>query len=282
MELTRAQIRFFKTFGFLQFRGLFADDIGEITDTFEAVFAGRGGGHHRRPHDYKRRSSIVPFIDRHPYLCALLDDARIEGLASSILGPDFNYSNSDGNFYVGDTAWHSDIGRASKYQTMKVAFYLDEVMRETGCLRVIPGSHTREDVFAQILDEMMPNMGEFQTEGALGVHGRDVPSFALESAPGDLVVFDRRIKHASFGGGSRRRMFTMVLEQRYADEDLPELRRKIGTLSRWWMNRAYGDTMIETAGTGRMVHLEQRLANDGHLAALSRKARQEMSEPARG
>lgn len=74
----------------------------------------------------------------------------------------------------------------------------------------------------------------------------------------------------------------MVLEQRYADEDLPELRRKIGTLSRWWMNRAYGDTMIETAGTGRMVHLEQRLANDGHLAALSRKARQEMSEPARG
>lgn len=56
----------------------------------------------------------------------------------------------------------------------------------------------------------------------------------------------------------------------------------LGTLSRWWMNRAYGDTMIETAGTGRMVHLEQRLANDGHLAALSRKARQEMSEPARG
>lgn len=48
------------------------------------------------------------------------------------------------------------------------------------------------------------------------------------------------------------------------------------------MNRAYGDTMIETAGTGRMVHLEQRLANDGHLAALSRKARREMSEPARG
>lgn len=282
MELTTAQIRFFKTFGFLQFRGLFADDIGEITDTFEAVFGGRGGGHHGRPHDYKQRSSIVPFIDRHPYLCALLDDARIEWLASSILGTDFNYSNSDGNFYVGDTAWHSDIGRASNYQTMKVAFYLDEVMRETGCLRVIPGSHAREDVFAQTLDEMMPSMKEFQTEEALGVHGRDVPSFALESNPGDLVVFDRRIKHASFGGGSRRRMFTMVLEQRYADEDLPELRRKIGTLSRWWMDRAYGDTMIETAGTGRMVHLEQRLENDGHLAALSRKARQEMSEPARG
>ena len=282
MELTTAQIRFFKTFGFLQFRGLFADDIGEITDTFEAVFAGRGGGHHGCPHDHKQRSSIVPFIDQHPRLCALLDDERIEGLASSILGADFNYSNSDGNFYVGDTAWHSDIGRASKYRTMKAAFYLDEVTRETGCLRVIPGSHMPGDAFAQTLDETMRDMEAFQTEDALGVHGRDVPSVSLESTPGDLVVFDRRIKHASFGGGSRRRMFTMVLEQRYADADLPDLRRKIGTLSRWWMDRAYGAPMIETAGPERMVHLEQRLANDGHLAELSDKARREMSEPSRG
>ena len=282
MELTAAQIRFFKTYGFLQFRGLFADDIGEITDTFEAVFAGRGGGHHGCPHDHKQRSSIVPFIDQHPRLCALLDDERIEGLASSILGADFNYSNSDGNFYVGDTAWHSDIRRASKYRTMKAAFYLDEVTRETGCLRVIPGSHVPGDAFAQTLDETMRDMKAFQTEDALGVHGSDVPSVALESTPGDLVVFDRRIKHASFGGGSRRRMFTMVLEQRYTDEDLPELRRKIGTLSRWWMDRAYGAPMIETAGPERMVHLEQRLANDGHLAELSDKARREMSEPSRG
>ena len=52
--------------------------------------------------------------------------------------------------------------------------------------------------------------------------GKDIPAAALETMPGDLVVFDRRIKHASFGGGTRRRMFTMVLEQRYRDEDLPE------------------------------------------------------------
>ena len=74
----------------------------------------------------------------------------------------------------------------------------------------------------------------------------------------------------------------MVLEQRCEDEDLPELRERIGTLSRWWMERAYDPTMIETAGPGRMVHLEQRLANDGDLAELSQKAREEMAEPARG
>jgi hypothetical protein len=31
-----------------------------------------------------------------------------------------------------------------------------------------------------------------------------------------------------------------------------------------------------------MIHLEQVIANDGHLAALSRQRRAEMAEPARG
>ena len=30
------------------------------------------------------------------------------------------------------------------------------------------------------------------------------------------------------------------------------------------------------------INMQQRLANDGHLAALSRKARAEMTEPSRG
>ena len=202
----------------------------------------------------------MPFIDQHPYFCALIDDPRIEGLAGDILGYDFNYSNSDGNFYVGDTGWHSDLGHASPYLTMKIAFYLDEVTKDSGCLRVIPGSHTSDDSFASTLNDMMPSMKEFTTEESLGVAGQDIPATALETKPGDLVVFDRRIKHASFGGGNRRRMFTMVLEQRYAEDDMPELRRKIGTLSRWWMERAYGPTMIERPRTQRppttLEHLE--------------------------
>ena len=168
MKLTDQQIAFFKTFGFLHFPGLFADDIGQITDTFESIFAGRGGGHHGQEHDYKRRSSIVPFIDQHPYFCGLLDDPRIEGVAGDILGHDFNYSNSDGNFYVGDTGWHSDLGHAAPYLTMKIAFYLDEVTKDTGCLRVIPGSHTSGDSFAGTLSDMMPSMKEFTDRGGAG------------------------------------------------------------------------------------------------------------------
>jgi hypothetical protein len=39
---------------------------------------------------------------------------------------------------------------------------------------------------------------------------------------------------------------------------------------------------VRTASPERRVHLEQVLANDGHLAELSRKRRLEMAEPARG
>jgi hypothetical protein len=40
--------------------------------------------------------------------------------------------------------------------------------------------------------------------------------------------------------------------------------------------------MLRTSSPERMVHLEQRLANDGRLPDLVRKAKEEMAEPSRG
>jgi hypothetical protein len=42
-----------------------------------------------------------------------------------------------------------------------------------------------------------------------GVPARDVPCFALESEPGDVVFFDQCTWHAAFGGRAGRRMFTL-------------------------------------------------------------------------
>ena len=74
----------------------------------------------------------------------------------------------------------------------------------------------------------------------------------------------------------------MNFSERYSNEDLSLLKDDIGNLARFWSERAYGMVMIETAGKCRMKHLEQRLANDGHLADLVLKAKSEMDEPARG
>ena len=289
MRLTEQQLGFFQSFGFLRFPGLLSDRIERVIEEFERVWAENGGGHHGKLHDFKQRSAIMPFIDQNEHLSTLLDDPRILGIASSVLGDDFNYTASDGNFYVGDTNWHSDWRWPEepgtdnrKYLSVKMAFYLDPVTRDTGCLRVIPGSHFVGDRFADSVQLGAMAANKAGSQGQWGIPGSEVPAVDLESEPGDLLLFNHSIKHSSWGGGTRRRMVTMNLEERYEEEDLPLLRESMGRLlSRFWAEHAYGKMIVETASASRMRHLEQRLANDEHIPALVAKARREMPEPSR-
>ena len=275
-KLTDQQITFFNTFGYLGFPGLMADSIDEITREFEMVWTDRGGGHYGKAHDGKARSCIVPFIDQRERLSALIDDPRIMGIATALLGDDFNYMGSDGNYYVGDTGWHSD-GWHPEIRHIKIAFYLDRLTRDTGCLRVIPGSHMITDSFAQTVQKNIR-----KSEEVWGVHGRDVPAIPLEVTPGDLLVFNHNTKHAAFGGNDHRRMFTINLCQRYPEAKIGELRQYISGAARFWIDEAYGPAMLRTINPGRLPHLEQVMANDDELPELSRKARATMAEPSRG
>mgnify|MGYP002640464791 CR=1 FL=1 len=276
--LTDEQLRRFETFGFLAFPGLLQEVKDEIIDAFEEVWTTHGGGHNGTTHNGQQRSCIVPFIDQHPRLCALLDDGRIHGLLCSLLGDDFNYIGSDGNYYAGDTQWHSDgWGKGRVQRFVKVALYLDDLTRDSGCLRVIPGSHQIGDAFADSVQEHIREIPE-----TWGGDGAGLPALALENHPGDVVVFNHNLKHAAFGGSGRRRMFTINCCQRFAEDELPRFRDYISAHARFWIDRLYGETMVASASAGRMVHLEQGHANDGHLAALAAKARAEMPEPSRG
>ena len=275
-RLTNQQIHFFHTFGYLSFPVLFADCIDDIIREFEVVWERHGGGHQGKPHDGKARSCLFPFIDQSERLSALLDDPRILRIAYPLVGDDFNYMGSDGNYYAGDTGWHSDNWNAETLR-IKIAFYLDPLIRDTGCLRVIPGSHRIGDQYADTLHQQIS-----RSEELWGVHGRDVPAVALETQPGDLVCFNQNCKHAAFGGGARRRMFTINFSPRFPDDRLQELRDYCSSHTRFWIDRLYGDAMIRTATPERMRHLEQVMANDGHMAELARQARERMTEPSRG
>lgn len=275
-KLTDQQVNFFNTFGYLGFPGLMADRIEEITNEFEMVWVDRGGGHNGKAHDGKARSCIVPFIDQRDKLAALIDDPRINAIATQLLGEDFNYMGSDGNYYVGDTGWHSD-GWHPEIRHIKIAFYLDKLTKDTGCLRVIPGSHMIGDQYAIRLQEQIR-----KSEELWGVHGNAVPAIPLEVSPGDLLVFNHNTKHAAFGGGDHRRMFTINLCQRYPEAKINELRQYISGAARFWIDEAYGPAMIRTATPTRMRHLEQVMDNDDHLPELVRKAKETMSEPSRG
>ena len=282
MELSKAQLEYFNTFGFLKFSGVFKDDISKITKEFENVWIASNGGHHNQEHDFKRRSSILHFIDINVFLSSLIDDPRITGPVSSILGDDFNYSGSDGNLYVGDTRWHSDSSETKKYRSLKVAFYLDNVTSESGCLRVLPGSIHYGNTYADKLNQVIPNTGTDITNDVWGVPQSQVPGYPIPSTPGDVLMFDHRIKHSSAGGDSRRRMFTMNFEQRYKNKDIEELKNNISGMAASWVEQPYGDIMIETASDQRMVHLEQRIENGGHLKDLVKEIKEKMSEPTRG
>ena len=275
-RLSKEQLACFNTFGFLHFPGLLNDRIDRIITEFEVLWAAQNGGHHGEAHDGKRRSCLAPCIDRSVYLSTMLDDPRLEGIAASILGDDFNYMGSDGNLYAGDTGWHSD-GWHRGLIHLKLAFYLDPVGRDTDCLRVIPGSHKIGDAFAEALQRDI-----YEVEKNWGIHGRDVPCMPLETKPGDVVLFNHNTKHCAFGGSARRRMFTMNCCQRYPANRLQELRDYLAGGARFWVEKAYADPMRDTASPQRIVHLEQCMANDGHLKALAAKARLEMAEPSRG
>ena len=92
-RLSRRQLAFYRTFGFLRFPGLFAAEIGAITAAYERIFADSG-----RVHDHKQKLYLIPFADRSEYLSGLIDDPRIAGPVASILGSDYNYATSSGNY----------------------------------------------------------------------------------------------------------------------------------------------------------------------------------------
>lgn len=271
MQSQEQQRALFDAFGFLQLPGLVAGEIDWITAEFESVFTGRGIAH-----DGTKRSCIVPFIDQRARLCTLLDHPGIRSVAENLLGHDFNYLGGDGNYYTGDTGWHSDGGH-TVLRYLKIAFYLDPVTRDTGALRVIPGSH--------VLDhEPQPaTRGASNSRERWGIEMKDVPCVALESKPGDVVVFNHNIMHSSFGGSGCRRMFTINLCGHCHDAaQLEDMKSYIAGHDRFWLESLHGAVMRETAGPERRRNLQQVAENEGHLAPLSGKARGRMPEPARG
>ena len=160
----------------------------------------RGGDRH----DGRERFGVAPFLNHSEYLCSLLDDERLHGIARALCGDDYQYWNSDGKYYVGDTRWHSDGSLSNPVGFVKLALYLDPVDADSGALRVIPGSHRTGEPYAEMIDEQI--RGE-RFWG--GLPGDRIPAVALTSRPGDLVLFNQALKHGAWGGGNRRRMFTI-------------------------------------------------------------------------
>ena len=194
--LTQEQINHFQTFGFLTFRQLFSqDELKTINTEFETAMT---EAFRDDPFDGTRRHWLITMGPDTPFLASLLEDPRFCDTAEQLYGEDVFGIASDINRYVGDTRWHPDTGSLHQYG-VKFAYYLQPVTAETGALRLIPGSH--EPSFH---GELRKKMDELELEIP------DVPAYIFESEPGDVVAFDVRCWHASWGGAVDRRMCVLV------------------------------------------------------------------------
>jgi ectoine hydroxylase-related dioxygenase (phytanoyl-CoA dioxygenase family) len=217
--LTPQEKAFFEAFGYLRIKGLFARDIAEIIQGFEDVFTDEG---HPRVetfealHGRERRMIIPQFVTKSSRLSPLLDDPRVIGIVTSLLGPDYEYAESDGNLFDCESSWHSDMYNAPlRLQHVKVSFYLDTLRADSGAIRVIPGTQFFSESFGKTVRRKLHDPDRIEEE--FGVAGHEIPSVALETDPGDVVVWDFRTVHASYGGGRRRRLFSINFREKQPD-----------------------------------------------------------------
>lgn len=113
---------------------------------------------------------------------------------------------------VSEHGWHCDIPGANdtQYPRIKGILYLTETTREQGAIRFVAGSHHRE--FHKKLRALQgsgqdfPGYNGFWNEtNYFGVRGRDVPSVAVESRPGDFVLFHQSLFHYVWNHAPNRR-----------------------------------------------------------------------------
>ncbi len=192
--LTDAQRDFYNTFGYAVLNGVFSTtELDTIRREFDFMLAEQ---YSHTPYDGSVRHWTPMMDEDTPFLANLMEDGRFLSVAKQLYGDDVLGVVVDGNRYTGDTRWHRDTATVHQYG-VKFAFYLQAVDADTGALRVIPGTHR------------LPDDDEF-ARGVGSTVGEHVPATAIASAPGDVVAFDLRMWHASFGGSQDRQMCTVV------------------------------------------------------------------------
>ena len=210
--LTEQQVTYFNLFGYLALPGLFVDDMDEISRVFDELFDD--------PNQLRLDSDSSPFIagprdvlpamvNLDPVLAQIVADRRILDIADALLTEGHSFLPGDGSRFRSETTWHIDAPtQESKDKPhIKMALYLDPLDEESGALRVIPGSHHVNDVYTgQLRKEIMGNKAS--SSDTLGEDGPSLPCKLLKSEPGDLLVWDRRIAHASYNSTFNRRVLS--------------------------------------------------------------------------
>jgi hypothetical protein len=175
----------FRTFGFGVLREFFdphplAAEIDRVMSDGLVADVSRTG---------EIRFRYVPMMTaKTPASLSLLD--RVEAVAAALLGGSVLPTRAKGVGYSGSSPWHTDSD--SPLASVGFLAYLEPLRAEDGALRVLPGSQHPD--FRDALREL----------GVDGTAAPILPGHVVVTEPGDLILLDEHLFHASFGGGTRR------------------------------------------------------------------------------
>ena len=220
--ITAEQKAHFDTFGFIHLRQQFSlKEMEEVTREADRLWE-----EHREGRPLGENQGIQEFVEKGPVMTRMVADDRICGTVEGLLGPRFVWNGSEGNlsFTKSEHQWHTDRPREPHAASYGFHLYLDKVRADTGCLRVIPGSHR-----PPLHDDLLPinKQAPDSTMKVYGLSPTDVPGVALESDPGDIVFFSQKIYHGVYGKLPGRR----YLKLRFVA--WPETDEQIASLMRY-------------------------------------------------
>ena len=171
---------------------------------------------------------IVPFIERSAELTKFITDKRIYQIVTNLLGKDFLWVASEGNLTTKTRhEWHPDrtgTKRQVEFKRLKVMFYLDSVRRESGCLRVIPGSHHysfHSALFNSTGSQSGMGYGSDVSDvsAVCGVRGDELNAQYVESDPGDVLFFNQSLWHSVYEASPGRRYVSALFTERPTHEE---------------------------------------------------------------
>lgn len=196
------EIQFFRTHGFLHLRGFLGER--ETAQLRADVMDGLGSNYPLPTEPLAEATGYdgyyVPLMGpRSATSRALTSGPRLLQLATNLLDSSVLPKPAKGIMYRDASPWHSDSGNP-ELRAVKMVVYFKPLRADTGALRVLPGSHhpghsdrldayREEHPVARPLDE--------------AAEAADWPGVVLETEPGDLVVFDVHLWHASLFGRDR-------------------------------------------------------------------------------
>lgn len=192
-RLSESHVNFYRAFGHLIVRGMLSQhEMTIIRAESRAAMAERHARNDFDPSaeaERERRQWCPMMKPDTPFHAGLLEDVRFLSLATQLCADDVIGIKVAANRFGGSTPWHRDVF-TSKDGGIKFVCYHEPVRRANGALRLLPLSQMIGDnyLFAEKLKRLPVD---------------DVPCTALETDPGDVIVFNIRAWHGSFGGTER-------------------------------------------------------------------------------